>query len=109
MDIKNKNELKRRIDLFLHDFTPEEYKPEAIPIRTVSEYIRPTLLRRTRSSLRVKTQRVVTQEAITHSLYRRHSRGMMDLCLQETTASYRLYRRAKDETVHIEQKNIQGC
>lgn len=26
MDIKNKNELKRRIDLFLHDFTPEEYK-----------------------------------------------------------------------------------
>lgn len=23
MDIKNKNELKRRIDLFLHDFTPE--------------------------------------------------------------------------------------
>lgn len=85
------------------------YKPEAIPIRTVSEYIRPTLLRRTRSSLRVKTQRVVTQEAITHSLYRRHSRGMMDLCLQETTASYRLYRRAKDETVHIEQKNIQGC
>lgn len=50
-------------------------------------------LRRTRSSLRVKTQRVVTQEAITHSLHRRHSRGMMDLCLQETTASYRLYRR----------------
>lgn len=32
----------------------------------------------------------------------------IDLCLQETTASYRLYRRAKDETVHIEQKNIQG-
>ena len=83
--------------------------PAAIPIRTVSEYIRPTLLRRTRSSLRVKTQRVVTQEAITHSLHRRHSRGMMDLCLQETTASYRLYRRAKDETVHIEQKDIQGC
>ena len=26
MGIKNKNELKRRIDLFLHDFTPEEYK-----------------------------------------------------------------------------------
>ena len=26
MDIKNKNELKRRIDLFLHDFTPKEYK-----------------------------------------------------------------------------------
>lgn len=24
MDIKNKNELKRRIDLFLHDFTHEE-------------------------------------------------------------------------------------
>ena len=45
---------------------------------------------------------------ITHSLHRHHSRGMMDLCLQETTASYRLYRRAKDETVHIEQKNIQG-
>lgn len=82
---------------------------KSLPIRTVSEYIRPTLLRRTRSSLRVKTQRVVTQEAITHSLHRRHSRGMMDLCLQETTASYRLYRRAKDETVHIEQKDIQGC
>ena len=55
---------------------------------------------------RVKTQRVVTQEAITHSLHRRHSRGMMDLCLQEPTASYRLYRRAKDEAVHIEQKDI---
>lgn len=26
MDIKNKNELKRRIDLFLNVFTPEEYK-----------------------------------------------------------------------------------
>lgn len=26
MDIKNKNELKRRIDLFLHDFTHEEYR-----------------------------------------------------------------------------------
>lgn len=26
MDIRNKNELRRRIDLFLHDFTPEEYK-----------------------------------------------------------------------------------
>lgn len=26
MDIRNKNELKRRIDLFLHDFTSEEYK-----------------------------------------------------------------------------------
>lgn len=26
MDIKNKNELRRRIDLFLHDFTLEEYK-----------------------------------------------------------------------------------
>ena len=65
-----------------------------------------TLLRRTRSSLRVKTQRVVTQEAITRSLHRRHSRGMTDLCLQETTASYRLYRRAKDEAVHIEQKDI---
>lgn len=24
-DIRNKNELKRRIDTFLHDFTPEEY------------------------------------------------------------------------------------
>lgn len=59
--------------------------------------------------LRVKTQRAVTQEVIAHSLHRRNSRGMMDLCLQETTASYRLYRRAKDETVHIEQKNIQGC
>lgn len=35
--------------------------------------------------------------------------GMMDLCLQETTASCRLYRRSKDETVHIEQKDIQGC
>lgn len=56
-----------------------------------------------------KTQRAVMQEAITHSLHRRHSRGMMDLCLQETTASYRLYRRAKDEAVHIEQKDIQGC
>ena len=28
MDIKNKNELKRRIDLFLHDFTHEEYLKE---------------------------------------------------------------------------------
>lgn len=55
-----------------------------------------------------KTQRTATQEVTTHSLHRRHSRGMMDLCLQETTASYRLYRRAKDETVHIEQKDIQG-
>lgn len=55
-----------------------------------------------------KTQKAATQEVITHSLHRHHSRGMMDLCLQETTASYRLYRRAKDETVHIEQKNIQG-
>lgn len=26
MDIKNKNELKRRIDLFLHDFTHKEYR-----------------------------------------------------------------------------------
>lgn len=59
--------------------------------------------------LRAKTQRVVTQEDITHSLHRNHSRGMMDLYLQETTASYRLYRRVKDEAVHIEQKNIQGC
>lgn len=25
-DIRNKNELRRRIDLFLHDFTSEEYK-----------------------------------------------------------------------------------
>lgn len=25
-DIKNKNELKRRIDLFLHDFTHKEYR-----------------------------------------------------------------------------------
>lgn len=25
-DIRNKNELRRRIDLFLHEFTPEEYK-----------------------------------------------------------------------------------
>ena len=25
-DIKNKNELKRRIDLFLHEYTSEEYK-----------------------------------------------------------------------------------
>lgn len=58
--------------------------------------------------LRAKTQRAATHEVITHSLHRHHSRGMMDLCLQETTASYRLYRRAKDETVHIEQKNIQG-
>lgn len=24
-DIRNKNELKRRIDIFLHDFTPQEY------------------------------------------------------------------------------------
>ena len=55
-----------------------------------------------------KTQRAATQEVITHSLHRHHSRGKMDLCLQETTASYRLYRRVKDETVHIEQKNIQG-
>lgn len=61
-----------------------------------------------KSLLRAKTQRAATQEVITHSLHRHHSRGMMDLCLQETTASYRLYRRAKDETVHIEQKNIQG-
>lgn len=58
--------------------------------------------------LRAKTQRAATQEVITHSLHRHHSRGKMDLCLQETTASYRLYRRVKDETVHIEQKNIQG-
>lgn len=26
MDIKNKNELKRRIDLFLHDFTRKNIK-----------------------------------------------------------------------------------
>ena len=26
MNIKNKNELRRRIDLFLHDFTTEDYK-----------------------------------------------------------------------------------
>lgn len=31
---------------------------------------------------------------------------MMDLCLQETTASYRLYRRAKDETVHIDHQQM---
>lgn len=56
---------------------------------------------------RAKTPRAAVH--IATSLHRHHSRGMMDLCLQETTASYRLYRRAKDETVHIEQKNIQGC
>lgn len=81
-------------------------RPAATPTRTVSEYIRPTLLRRTRSLPRAKTQRAATQEAITLSQHRHHSRRMMDLWQPETTASYRLYRRAKDEAVHIEQKDI---
>ena len=61
---------------------------------------------RTRSLPRAKTQRAATQETITLSQHRHHSRRMMDLWQPETTASYRLYRRAKDEAVHIEQKDI---
>lgn len=82
-------------------------RPEATRIKKVSVYIRQTLWQRTRNLPRAKTPRAAVH--IATSLHRHHSRGMMDLCLQETTASYRLYRRAKDETVHIEQKNIQGC
>ena len=137
-DIRNKNELRRRIDLFLHDFTSEEYKineefcketmrmmaefighvdnrldsanakiaagrkrenelveyrPEVTRIKKASAYIRQTSWQRTRNLPRAKTQRTATQEVTTHSLHRHHSREMMDLCPQETTASCRLYRR----------------
>lgn len=100
------NENEERPDRFMitdgfHD------RPEATRIKKASVYIRQTLWQRTRNLPRAKTPRAAVH--IATSLHRHHSRGMMDLCLQETTASYRLYRRAKDETVHIEQKNIQGC